>query len=169
MITHITGDLLKVQKNMNLDVICHQVNCQGKMRSGIAKQIRDTYPQVYDAYMVKYNEMVQYGTQSMLGNIQLVSLYENFDQEVKHQHVCNMFAQNNYGYDGKRYTSYDAFWMCLNNLRQVLLPGSTIGFPYLIGCDRGGANWNVIETMIREVFDEYYIVYIVHYDGGKNE
>ena len=46
MVTHIDGDLLEIQKTMNLDVICHQVNCQGKMASGIAKQIRDTYPQV---------------------------------------------------------------------------------------------------------------------------
>lgn len=167
MIVHMPGDLLKVQKDMNLDVICHQVNCQGKMASGIAKQIRDTYPQVYDAYRAKYDAMVTTGVNMMLGDVQLVPLYEDFMKDIKHQHVCNMFAQNNYGYDGKRYTSYDAFWMCLNNLRQVLQPGSTIGFPYLIGCDRGGANWNVIEAMIREVFDKDYVVYIVHYNGGK--
>lgn len=167
MIIHMPGDLLKVQKEMNLDVICHQVNCQGKMASGIAKQIRDTYPQVYEAYMSKYKAMVEFGTHIMLGEIQLVALYEDFMKDIKHQHVCNMFAQNSYGYDGKRYTSYDAFWICLNNLKQVLPAGSTIGFPYLIGCDRGGANWNVIEAMIREVFDKDYVVYIVHYNGGK--
>lgn len=167
MIVHMPGDLLKVQKDMNLDVICHQVNCQGKMASGIAKQIRDTYPQVYDAYRAKYDAMVTLGVNMMLGDVQLVPLYEDFMKDIKHQHVCNMFAQNNYGYDGKRYTSYDAFWICLNNLKQVLPKGSTIGFPYLIGCDRGGANWNVIEAMIREVFDEDYVVYIVHYNGGK--
>lgn len=167
MIIHMPGDLLKVQKEMNLDVICHQVNCQGKMASGIAKQIRDTYPQVYEAYRAKYDAMVTTGVSVMLGDIQLVPLYEDFMKDIKHQHVCNMFAQNNYGYDGRRYTSYDAFWICLNNLKQVLPAGSTIGFPYLIGCDRGGANWNVIETMIREVFDKDYVVYIVHYNGGK--
>lgn len=167
MIIHMPGDLLKVQKEMNLDVICHQVNCQGKMASGIAKQIRDTYPQVYEAYRAKYDAMVTTGVSVMLGDIQLVPLYEDFMKDIKHQHVCNMFAQNNYGYDGRRYTSYDAFWICLNNLKQVLPTGSTIGFPYLIGCDRGGANWNVIEAMIREVFDKDYVVYIVHYNGGK--
>lgn len=167
MIVHMPGDLLKVQKEMNLDVICHQVNCQGKMASGIAKQIRDTYPKVYEAYRAKYDTVVSTGVSILLGDIQLVPLYEDFMKDVKHQHVCNMFAQNNYGYDGKRYTSYDAFWICLNNLKQVLPAGSTIGFPYLIGCDRGGANWNVIEAMIREVFDKDYVVYIVHYNGGK--
>lgn len=167
MIIHMDGDLLKVQKDMNIDVICHQVNCQGKMASGIAKQIRETYPVVYENYMAKYKAMVEFGTHIMLGDIQLVPLYEDFYQDVKHQHVCNMFAQNDFGYDGRRYTSYDAFWICLNRLRETLPAGSTIGFPYLIGCDRGGANWNVIEAMIKEVFNNEYVVYIVHYDGGK--
>ena len=54
---------------MNLDVICHQVNCQGKMASGIAKQIRNTYPQVYDAYKAKYDATIQYGSHTMLGDI----------------------------------------------------------------------------------------------------
>lgn len=167
MVIHIDGDLLEVQQTMNLDVICHQVNCQGKMASGIAKQIRDTYPQVYDAYKAKYDAVVQYGSHIMLGDIQFVALYEDFMKDIKHPKVCNMFAQNNFGYDGKRYTSYDAFWICLNKIKQSLQPGSTIGFPYKIGCDRGGANWNIIEAMIREVLDEDFVVYIVHYNGGK--
>lgn len=167
MIVHIDGDLLEIQKTMNLDVICHQVNCQGKMASGIAKQIRSTYPQVYEAYKAKYDATVQYGSHTMLGDIQFVALYENFMKDTKHPQVCNMFAQNNFGYDGKRYTSYDAFWICLNKIKQCLQPGSTIGFPYKIGCDRGGANWNIIEAMIREVLNEDFVVYIVHYNGGK--
>lgn len=30
------------------DIFCHQVNCQGRMGSGIAKQIRNKYPIVFD-------------------------------------------------------------------------------------------------------------------------
>ena len=32
------------------NVIAHQVNCQGVMGSGVAKQIRDRYPEVYTQY-----------------------------------------------------------------------------------------------------------------------
>ena len=60
MVSHINGDLLKVQKELNLDVICHQVNCQGVMGSGIAKQIRDTYPIVYDNYKKKCSRSALY-------------------------------------------------------------------------------------------------------------
>ena len=34
----------------NADYICHQVNCQGVMGSGVAKAIRDKWPQVYEEY-----------------------------------------------------------------------------------------------------------------------
>ena len=42
-------------KKMNLleadvDYICHQVNCQGKMNSGVAKAIRERWPIVYTTY-----------------------------------------------------------------------------------------------------------------------
>lgn len=169
MVTHVDGDLLKVQKELNLNIICHQVNCQGVMGSGIAKQIRDTYPIVYENYKKKCDIFIKANNkESLLGMIQIVGLYENYYKDIKHPAVCNFFSQYNYGYDGRRYTSYDAFWMCLNELKRSLPEGSTIGFPALIGCDRGGANWAVIEKMIEEVLGQDYFVYIVHYNGGKS-
>ena len=50
MVSHMNGDLLVAQEELNLDIICHQVNCQGKMNSGIAKQIREKWPVVYKKY-----------------------------------------------------------------------------------------------------------------------
>ena len=40
------GNLLE----SDCDYICQQVNCQGKMNSGIAKQIREKWPVVYQNY-----------------------------------------------------------------------------------------------------------------------
>ena len=31
--------------------ICHQVNCKGKMASGVAKEVRERYPDAYWEYM----------------------------------------------------------------------------------------------------------------------
>lgn len=166
MIAHLDGDLLQVQKMLNIDVICHQVNCQGVMGSGIAKQIRDTYPQVYDEYRKKFT-IAGNDKYSLLGQAQVVGLDDNFLTGRKVLHVCNLFSQFNYGYDGQRYTSYDAFWNALHQLKSKVAKGSTIGFPYKIGCDRGGANWKIIEAMIEEVLGSDYYVYIVHFDGGK--
>jgi O-acetyl-ADP-ribose deacetylase (regulator of RNase III) len=166
MIAHMDGDLLEVQKLLNLDVICHQVNCQGVMGSGIAKQLRDTYPEVYRNYLHKC-EAFPKDRSLLLGQVQMVGLDNVRLAKNKVPYVCNFFSQFSYGYDGRRYTSYDAFWNCLHNLKASVGRGSTIGFPYNIGCDRGGANWAVIEKMIEEVLGDDYYVYIVHYNGGK--
>ena len=137
----------------DVDVICHQVNCQGKMASGIAKTIREKYPEVYQEYM-RLCDSVDH--EALLGQIQSVALHA----EDKDLIVINMFAQYNYGYDGRRYTSYDAFYNCLHHIRTCVDKELTIGFPKNIGCCRGGANWNVIRTMIEDIlFDREVYIY----------
>ena len=161
-------------KKMNIcdsqcDYICHQVNCQGKMNSGVAKAIRDKWPTVYENYMAKYNETIRIASSALtrpasliLGTIQIVGLWKDYYKTDKHQSVINMFAQTNYGYDGQRYTSYDAFWSCLGSIKNVVPKGAKIAFPKYIGCCRGGANWEVIYKMIEEVLGKDYNVEICY-------
>lgn len=47
MLLYRIGNLLNAPQK----VIAHQVNCQGKMGSGVAKVIRDKYPKVYETYL----------------------------------------------------------------------------------------------------------------------
>lgn len=141
MINYINADLLDSDCNF----ICHQVNCQGKMGSGVAKQIRDRWPEIYTNY-------VKIANSKMLGKVQVLSIE---DANIPFQHVVNVFAQEFCGYDGKRYTSYDAFWNCLNDLKNQIPRRATIAFPYKIGCGLGGANWEIIEKMIDVVFADY--------------
>ena len=164
MVTFHNGNIL----DSGADIICHQVNCQGKMNSGVAKAIREKWPDVYIKYM-ESNEIIwdkahEHGRMiwnHMLGQIQVV-----FIADKKTMAVVNMFAQENYGYDGRRYTSYDAFWSCLGEIKRTINPGLRIAFPARIGCVRGGANWSVILKMIEEVLGEDYNVEIWNYDKG---
>ena len=166
---HVIGDLLE----SDCDYICHQVNCQGKMNSGIAKSIREKWPVVYQNYIAKYEASQKiwlnlYGgyedapgpDEMLLGDIQLVGLWDNYYATDFHQSVINMFAQQQFGYDGRRYTSYDAFWSCLGKIKDIVPTGKKIGFPGHIGCVRGGANWDVIYEMINQVLAKDYEVYI---------
>lgn len=178
MVQFVKGDLLE----SNCDYICHQVNCQGKMNSGIAKQIREKWPVVYNNYMSKYDAVSDlaiktYGgyensldvSEILLGDIQIVGLWDNYHTTDRHQSVINMFAQQHYGYDKRRYTSYDAFWNCLNLIKQSVTTDKKIGFPYNIGCGLGGANWNVILTMIDTVLADYTVeIYVLEDKDGKN-
>lgn len=154
MLYEIKGNLLDSKE----DFICHQVNCQGAMNSGVAKQIREKWPEVYKWYM---NRFPVNSSKNLLGSTQGVSIGNQ-------QCVINMFSQQYYGYDGKRYTSYDAFWSCLGKIKEDCgSPGATFAFPAKIGSGRGGANWNVIKSMINEVLGKDYDVYIYEYNGGK--
>lgn len=136
-IKFIEGNLLDSQA----DVICHQVNCQGKMNSGVAKAIREKYPFVFN----KYVEDIKNG--KGLGNIGLVPIPND-------KYICNIFGQNDFGYDGKRYTSYDAIWDALSRLKKwtEFSKVNSIAFPYKMSSDRGGANWEVIYCMICQIF-----------------
>ena len=156
MIHEVKGSLLET----NCDYICHQVNCMGKMNSGVAKAIREKWPIVFNRYEqlceswhawahAHYQEDYERcAATEMLGKVQIVHISNN-------QSVINLFGQGTFGYDGKRYTSYDAFWMGLGEIRKCVPVGNTIAFPKNIGSCRGGANWNVIKTMIAEALYDY--------------
>lgn len=137
MVKYVKGDLL----DSNCDYICHQVNCQGVMGSGIAKQIRELYPEVYISYKDICDSVEAL---SLLGSIDIVDVGDE-------HHVISIFGQLNYGYDGKRYTSYPAFANALAQISDVIPDGASIGFPKNIGCGLGGADWECISTLI-EVF-----------------
>ena len=146
--------------------ICHQVNCQGKMNSGVAKAIREKWPIVFTKYQEVFNTYTttyNMPANEMLGIILNVNLAE-YEPKTWPQApiIVNMFSQEYYGYDGKRYTSYDAFWSCLGHIRESVPKGSKIAFPYKIGSDRGGANWDVIYTMIAAALGSDYDIEICY-------
>lgn len=143
MVKIISGNLLDAKE----DYICHQVNCQGVMGSGVAKAIRYKWPEVF----TEYKSYIDMHFDTPLGSVCYASINNS------NQVVANMFAQSSYGYDGKRYTSYDAFCNCLSVMSRDIPKSKTIAFPYKIGSDRGGANWNIIYTMICEILGDWDI------------
>lgn len=143
-IKFIEGNLL----DSTTDIICHQVNGQGAFNSGVAKCIRDKYPSVYSAYK-EYCKMLDIYEKPKLGLIHISNIGDN-------RFICNLFGQDKYGYDGKRYTSYDAVYDGLENLKSHMLINnlSSVSFPYQMSSVRGGAKWEIIYCMICEVFKD---------------
>lgn len=129
--------------------ICHQVNLQGVMGSGVAKCIKEKYPATFNRYR---GVCSHYNYKSLIGTVLLT-------QEDDGKTICNMFSQNEYGYDGALYTSYDAFRKCLQQIKTYCPKGSSIAFPWRIASVRGGADWNVIKVMIEEELEGYDIHY----------
>ena len=90
MIKHIKCDIFE----SGADVICHQVNCQGVMGSGIAKQVREKYPWVYKEYK-KFCDTARKEGRSPLGCWQAIQI----DEDNPRKYIINIFAQENFGYD----------------------------------------------------------------------
>ena len=132
----IKGSLLSAPLNR---VLCHQVNCQGAMGSGVAKAIRQAYPEVYEFYLSVCNY------DKVLGRTFV------YYQEGKHD-VANLFAQNNFGRVGV-FTDYDAFQSCIDDLVRIA-PNRILAFPYKIGCGLGGGDWDIIIDILENIPNE---------------
>ena len=135
MIKVINGDLFDTKA----DVIAHQVNCQKRMGSGVAKQVRQKFPDVYE-YFKEYD--------GFLGEVTLV-----MPDDEKTPIIANLYAQDKYGYNGKQYTDMDALRHCFIQLNKWAAEENyTIAMPYKIGCGRGGAKWTEVKKLMEEIF-----------------
>ena len=134
------GNLLDAQTT----VIGHQVNCQGVMGSGVARQIRDKWPLIFSNYQVKCQSPI-----SPLGDVLIVKVSDN-------QYIANIFGQYNYGTDGERYTSYDALDIAFSRLKYTMVENNfkSLAIPYKMSSDRGGADWDVVLALLTSAFKD---------------
>jgi O-acetyl-ADP-ribose deacetylase (regulator of RNase III) len=138
MVTVVKGNLLDATET----IIAHQVNCQKKMNSGVAKAIREKWSDVFEKYQQ---------TEPQLGFVDFILVDRNY------RYVANMYSQDNYGYDGQQYTNYDAFRQCCKTIVETCrnMPKKyTVAMPYKIASDRGGADWDKIMDILLEEFTD---------------
>lgn len=153
MIKKVTGDLLELAENGEFDVIIHGCNCFTTMGSGIAKQIRERYPDAYVADMLFDDS----GSYQRLGNFSVVSV------EGKNGPFTIVNAYTQYGFNGNgkkddlfEYTSFD---LILQKL--VYYAGNKrIGMPY-IGMGLAGGDETRIMKMIEKFAND------VNENGGS--
>lgn len=142
MIEFRVGNLLK-QSDLNAWI--HQCNCFNTMGSGVSREVRETYPEVYDADCRTVK-----GDTNKLGTF---SFAKTKDGKIGY----NLYSQFNYGYDGKLYTNYEAMRHGLEkiceHIKTNLKPNSKVGIPCRMGCARGGGNWDEVLKIIYEVFE----------------
>lgn len=138
MIYNIVGDLLKQDK---VDIICHQTNCKGVMGAGIALQIKKTYPEVFKRYREFCKE---YGS-VLLGRTLFVNCNDG-------KIVANLFGQDGFG-KGFCQTDYTALEEAVSSLERVATKyKKSVGFPYKIGCDLAGGDWEIVSKIIEKYF-----------------
>lgn len=140
--TTIIGDILEPNiSESELVLVCHQVNCKGVMGGGLAKQIKDKYPGVFQNYADKCRQItVGIGG---LGDVQYVSVIADAGYIV-----ANIFGQDGFGRD-KCYTDYDALNKAFENIAMGF-PNAIIRIPYLFGCGLAGGNWDIVTGIIED-------------------
>ena len=163
MVVYKKGNLLE----SNCDIICHQVNCQRVMGSGIAKQISDRWSDVYDDYCFNidrmYNGDFASKSSDLLGMITWTELENG-------RYIMNFFSQDKFLPRGVCHTDYSAFTNCCRTLKKFITEynldksNTIIGFPYKIGCGLAGGDWDVVSEIIEREF-EGYEVEIYEYEG----
>ena len=144
MIEYKQGDLLE----SGCDVICHQCNCRGSMASGVAKSIRDKWPESYETLRHTY-----LNGKACLGRCDFVRIMDGDKVAVD---VVNMYSQYDYYPRTICHTNYEAFQACLNKIKEhyTLSKGIIrIGFPDHIGCGLAGGDWEIVKKMIENTFE----------------
>lgn len=149
MIKIVDGDLFSVKSG----IICHQCNCKGVMGSGVALQVKQKYPRVFDSYRKDFEAGLL-----TLGHVNFATTdFSSKNPKV----IANMCAQDGYGYDGGTYTDYIAFQECLRKVvkfaNQEYYVKPTIALPFKIGCDRGGADWDIIYRDIETILADFEV------------
>lgn len=128
-------------------IIVHGCNAQGVMGSGVAKQLRAKYPDIFSSY-TKHLEVYKDLDVNPLGSVN----YAIIDSGLV---IANAITQEFYGRDGSKYVSYIAIKECLKSVAEFATARNmSIHIPYLIGAGLGGGDeekiLRIIETKLKD-------------------
>ncbi len=134
MTTMIVGDLLDIKNG----IICHQTNCRKVANAGLARQIREKWPQWYVDFLE---------TTPALGRATFWRA--TITPEL---YVANLYAQFDFGHAirkgmSKRFTNYNALRCCLMDVKKFA-KRRLVYIPVGLGCGLAGGSWEVVENMI---------------------
>lgn len=153
MIEYIKGDVTLAPEF----VILQGCNAQGKMNSGVAKAIRDKWPEVFYQYSMEHD----------MNGLRLGDIYPCFvrtrqpyiQSEYVDKVIVNGITQKYYGRDvNVVYVDYSAIRSVLYETKDLLetMNQTKIAMPK-IGAGLGNGDWSKIEAMIEEVLPDFWV------------
>lgn len=145
MIEYRIGNLLE---QPDLTHIVHQANLYHTFGAGLAKTIKEKFPEAYQE-----DCKTSYGDKSKLGTISMARSSSGL-------YILNLYSQAGIG--GKdRQTSYDALDKGLRVVENIIAIGDSLtgvvtrlGIPYKLGCGLANGSWIIVESIITDVFEK---------------
>lgn len=145
MLNYMKGNLIDLAEDGEFNVIVHGCNCHNTMGSGIAREIRERYPEAYEV-----DCETPAGARDKLGRY-TVAANDDFV-------IVNAYTQYDFMPRGKDHFEYEAFQKILDALAeraqeaQDVIPLS-FGFPY-IGMGLAGGDKDRIIPMLERFAEE---------------
>lgn len=181
-INHIKGDLIKLALAGEFDVIAHGCNCFSTQKSGVAKQMSETFhtdkfeSEVYSTYYNNISKLGNIEDYTFVLNHSKYSLKEQLDYIISDDinpavsneesngeiilTVINCYTQ--YGFNSSvKPLDYEALTLCLRKINH-LYPNKHIGLPK-IGCGLAGGDWERVEQIIKNELTDCEVT-IVEYE-----
>jgi len=136
--------------NCTEHILVHQVNHQGVMGAGLALQIKNKFPIVFEKYKTVCNSLSWEQIQEA-GAVDFVKYLEVDEAPF---YVANLFGQRYYG----KYQispDYKAMKNGLNTIsRFAIKNGLMVAIPYGLGCGLAGGDWNIVSKMTDDIFSD---------------
>jgi len=134
------GNVLEATEN----IICHQVNEHKIMGGGLALQIARLYPKVEEEY-IKYCDSFNEKNKDVYGEWQIC-------QAKGEQFIFNCFTQQHF------ITRYDLVKKVFKQIKLYCKQRDlSICIPYKYGCGIANGEWEQVESILLDIFDDYDI------------
>ena len=137
----IYGDLIQLAKQNYFDAIIHGCNCFNNMEKGIAKQIKDEFPEAYEA-----DNKTKKGDKNKLGNY-------TFAKIPRYNNLIIINAYTQYYYGGPN-DQIQVDYSAVRHIFELLnfdCGGLKFAYPR-IGAGLAKGDWHVISNIINEEF-----------------
>lgn len=138
MVNIVNGNIL----NCKEDIIVHQVNVQGIMGGGVARQLANQFKGLEEEYS-EYCKLYNNNYNQLKGQVFKIMIQGKF--------IMNMFSQKE-NFD----TDYEMMKVALEEIKKYAISFNlSVAIPYGIGCGIANGDWNIVYKIIEEVFSNY--------------
>lgn len=142
----LNSNLIEMAKAGQFEIIAHGCNCFNCMGAGIAKSIRENFPEAFQV-----DQKTHHGSYNKLGTLSIAKSENGV-------YIANLYTQFTPG----KSADISAIDICLNKLQYIASTWGLqeIGLP-LIGCGIGGLNWKDVRPLVKKYLGKFNTTVVI--------